>query len=76
MADPGDDLQLGGAQQHGAAVAGRVAVVGFEVVEVVGDAGTGLHGVLVADRGGVGKGEREGEDHGSAPNMYHHIWPY
>ena len=73
LADPGDDLQFGGAQQHGAAVAGRVAVVGFEVVEVVGDAVAGLHGVLVADRGGVGKGEREGQDHGWSPIMYHRI---
>ena len=73
LADPGDDLQFGGAQQHGAAVAGRVAVVGFEVVEVVGQAVVGLHGVLVADHGGVGKGEREGDDHGWSPIMYHRI---
>ena len=73
LGDVGNEVQLGGAQQHGAAVVGGVAIEGFEVEEVVGDAGAGLHGVTVADGSGVRKGEREGKDHGSAPYMYHTI---
>ena len=73
LADTGDDVQLGGAEQHGAAVVGGVAIEGFEVEEVVSQAVVGLHGVAVADGSGVRRGEREGEDHGLPPNMYHRI---
>ena len=73
LADTGDDVQLGGAEQQGAAVVGGVAIEGFEVDEVVSQAVVGLHGVVVADGSGVRRGEREGEDHGLPPNMYHRI---
>ena len=59
LADAGNDLELGGAQQHGAAVVGGVAIEGFEVEEVVGNAIAGLHGVAVADGSGIREGERE-----------------
>ena len=71
LADAGNDLELGGAEQHGAAVVGGVAIEGFEVEEVVGNAIAGLHGVAVADGSGIREGEREREDHGSAHIMYH-----
>ena len=76
LRDAGNDVQLGGAQQHGAAVVGGVAIEGFEVEEVVGEAVAGLHGVAVADGSGVRKGEGQGEDHGQAPVMYHSILAY
>ena len=73
LGDAGNDVQLGGAEQQGVAVVGAMAIEGFEVEEVVGDAVAGLHGVAVADGGGVRKGQREREDHGRSPIMYHHI---
>ena len=73
LGDAGNDVQLGDAQQHGAPVVGGVAIEGFEVEEVEGEAVVGLHGKAVADGSGVRKGEREGQDHGRAPDMYHCI---
>jgi len=73
LRDAGNDVQLGDTQQHGATVVGRVAIEGFEVEEVEGDAVVGLHGEAVADGSGVRKAKREGQDHGRAPDMYHRI---
>ena len=73
LGDTGNDVQLGGAEQRGAAVGGGMAIEGLEIEEVVGDAIAGLHGVTVADGSGVGEGEGEREDHRGAPYMYRYI---
>ena len=73
LGDTGNDVQLGGAEQRGAAVGGGMAIEGLEIEEVVGEAIAGLHGVTVADGSGVGEGEGEREDHRGAPYMYRYI---
>ena len=76
LADAGNDVQPGDAEQHGAAVVGGMAIEGFEIEEVIGEAVAGLHGVAVADGSGVRKGEGQEEDHGESPIMYHSILEY
>ena len=69
LADAGNDVQPGDAQQHGAAVVGGMAIEGLEVEEVIGEAVAGLHGVAVADGSGVRKGEGQEEDHGGSNHV-------